>query len=279
MSRINPLVTDFLYNHPAECARILEQLPVNTACSLILAAQPELAAAMMECMVTSYGSECLNFIDTHTAALFIKEMKTPHAARLLRAVDFQKSKNILDRLPAYIRSGIHSALRYSDQTVGRVMDSNPFSLPESILINDAVKRVINLRKRTMHEIFVVDDGHKLKGVIHVTGLLSAARSSSLQSIITRDIPYLSTRISLDSAAVHVGWQTFNTLPVVGEGHILSGVLKSSTLMHYLAETRSTRHTPDALDEMFSMTKMYWIVMAELINAVVGNIHEKRDLKK
>lgn len=275
MGRINPLVTDFLDKHPADCARILERLPVKTACSLILSVQPELAAGIMECMVTSCGSECLRVLNAQTASSLIKEMKTPHAARLLRAMAYQSSKNILDMLPAHVKSNIHSALRYPEQTVGRVMDSNPFSLPESISINDAVKRVKNLRERTMHEIFVVDDAYKLKGAIHLADLVSAVRSSSLQTIITRDIPYLSTRTSLSSAAVHVGWDKFSTLPVVGKDHVLSGILKSSILMHVLEGTRGARESADALDEIFSMTKMYWIVMAELVNAIAGNIEERR----
>jgi Mg/Co/Ni transporter MgtE len=154
------------------------------------------------------------------------------------------------------------------------MDSNPVSLPESISITDAVKRVKNLHERSIHEIFVVDDEHKLKGVIHVADLLSAARSSSLQTIITRDVPSLSTRATLNSAAVHTGWQIFSTLPVVGKEHILSGVLKSSTLMHVLAENRDAGDTHDALDEIFSMTHMYWTVMAELINTVAGDSIEE-----
>ena len=274
MGQINPLVTDFLDKHPADCARILEQLPVNTTCSLMLSIQPGLAAGMMECMVTSYGSECLHVLDPHTSVSIIKEMKTPQSARLLRAMTFQNSEKILHMLPAYVKSNIQSALRYPDLTVGRVMDSNPVSLPESISVRDAMKRVKNLHGRNIHEIFVVDDDHKLKGVINVTNLLSAARSSSLQTIITSDIPFLSTRATLNSAAVHAGWQTFSTLPVVGKEHILSGVLKSSTLMHVLAENRDAGDTPDALDEIFSMTNMYWTVMAELINTVAGDSMKK-----
>jgi len=275
MGRINPLAHDFLDKHPADCARILEQLPVSTSCSLINSIQPRLAAGIVECLVTSYGSECLHTLDKQTSVSLINEMKTPHAARMLRAMSFQNSKNILDNLPLHVKSNIHLSLRYPDQTVGRVMDSNPFSLPESISINDAVKRVKDLHERTLHEIFVVDDDHKLRGTIHVTDLLSASKSSSLQTIITRDIPYLSTRISLNAAAVHAGWQAFSTLPVVGKDNIFSGVLKSSTLMHVLAEARSSIDSPDALDEMFSLTKMYWIVMAELLNTVAGDIKEKR----
>jgi magnesium transporter len=279
MALINPLVTGFLQKHPADCARILEQFPVNAACQLILSIKPELAAGMMECLVTSYGSEYIRTLDTQKAVSLIKEMKIPHAARLLRAMPLQNSKNILDASPALLKNAIHSALRYPEQTVGRIMDANPFSLPESISISDAVTRVRNLRDRTLHEIFVVDDDYKLKGVIHVAHLLSAARASSIQTIITRDIPHLTTRTSLDSAAVHLGWQTFSTLPVVGKDYILSGILKSSTLMHVLSKSSRRSDSPCALDDMFSMTKMYWIVMAELINAAAGDIKEIRGKKE
>jgi magnesium transporter len=273
MARLNPLVTDFLDKHPADCARILEQLSVHTACSLIRYVQPGRAAGILECMVTAYGSECLHALDARKAVSIIKEMKTPQAARLLRAMSLEHSRHILDMLPVHIKSNIHSSLRYPDQTVGRIMDSKLFSLPESISVSDAIKRLTHLRQRTVHEIFAVDDDHKLKGVIHVADLLSAARSSSLQTIIMSDVPSLSTRTSLHSAAMHVGWQTFSTLPVVGKDNILSGTLKSSTLMHVLAVGRSSSDSPDALHDFFSIAKMYWLVMAELISTFAGNTKE------
>ena len=276
MRGINPLALDFLDKHPVDCARILEQLPLITACSLIRSIQPGHAAGIMECMVTSYGSECLRALEEKTAVSIIGEMKTPQAARLLRAMTLKDSKHILDVLPAFVKSNIHSSLRYPDQTVGRVMDSNPFSVPESISINDAIKRVKNLRIRTLQEIFTVDDDHVLKGVIHVADLLSATRSASLHTIITSDVPFLSTRATLNAAAIHSGWQTYSMLPVVGSNHILSGVLKSSTLMHVLARAGGNGDSPDALEELLSMTKMYWLVLAELINSLAGDVTAKRD---
>ena len=276
MGRINPLVADFIDKHPVDCARVLEQLMINTTCSLFRSLRPEHAAGIMECMVTSYGSECLHAHDAQTAAAIIKRMKTPQASRLLRSIGFQKAKNILDILPLYLRSNIQSALQYPDLTVGRVMDSNPVSLPESLSIDDAVKRVKKLQGRNIYEIFVVDNDHKLKGVILVADLLSAAKSSSLQTIITSDVPYLSTRATLGSAAVNKAWQTFSTLPVVGKEHILSGVLKSSTLMHVLAENAHINSTPDALDEVFSMATMYWSVMAQLVDTLAGDSTGKKD---
>lgn len=275
MFRINALALDFLDRHPPDCARILEGLPAGTSCSLLRAVETRVAAGVMDCLVTSYGSECLLVLDAETAVSLIKEMKTPHAARMLRAISSEKSKNILDMLPRHIKNNIHFALRYPDQTVGRIMDTNPFSLPETISINDAVSRVKALNKRTMTEIYVVDDDHKLKGIIHVADLLSGSRASSLQPLITTDIPRLSTRISLNAAAMHAGWQTFSTLPVVGRDLIFSGVLKSSTLLHVLAEARGSTNSSDALGEMFSLTKMYWIVMAELINTITGDLKERR----
>ncbi len=274
MSRINALALDFLDKHPVDCARILEQVPTQTACSLLRTIPAKLAAGILECMLTGYASECLRALDTHRAVSIAQEMKTPHAARLLRTMAAEDARRILDTVPAHVKSKIHSALRYPDQAVGRVMDSNPFVLPESISIQDAVKRVRNLQERIMHDIFVVDENHKLSGVIHMASLFSAGKSSSVQTIIQRDVPYLSTRMLIHTAAVHAGWQTFDTLPVVGTHHVLSGILKSSTLMHVLAATESRSNAPSTLDGLFSLTKMYWLVMAELVNAVAGEITER-----
>jgi magnesium transporter len=278
MKRLSPLVLDFLDNHPADCARVLEQFSTDTACSLIRSIKPARAAPVIACMVTSYGSECIDTLDIQSAVSILTEMKTPQAARLLRAMDRVKSRKILDILPSHVRNNINAALRYPDQTVGRIMDSNPFSLPESITISDALKRVKNLRERTLNELFVVDDDHQLTGVIYVADLLSAAGPSSLQTITKRDVPCLSTRMSLHAAAVHLGWQTFSALPVVGKDHVLSGILKSSALMQVLAENHNKRESAHALNELFSLTEMYWIVMSELINSVAGDRTQERGVR-
>jgi magnesium transporter len=266
MKRLSPLVLDFLDNHPADCARVLEQFSTDTACSLIRSIKPARAAPVIACMVTSYGSECIDTLDIQSAVSILTEMKTPQAARLLRAMDRVKSRKILDILPSHVRNNINAALRYPDQTVGRIMDSNPFSLPESITISDALKRV------------KVDDDHQLTGVIYVADLLSAAGPSSLQTITKRDVPCLSTRMSLHAAAVHLGWQTFSALPVVGKDHVLSGILKSSALMQVLAENHNKRESAHALNELFSLTEMYWIVMSELINSVAGDRTQERGVR-
>jgi len=269
MARLSPLVREFLEKHPVDCARILEQLDVNSACSLIGAAEPELAAGVLECMMTSNGAECLGILDVPAAASLVKEMKMPQAARLLRAMDMRVSENIIHALSPHVKNGIRASLGYPDQTVGRVMDSNPFSLPQRIPVSEAVKRVKNIRQRIVHEIFVVDDDHMLKGAIRVADLLSAIRTAPIEAVMIRDVPFLYSRATMVSAAQNKGWQTFGTLPVVEKDHTLSGILKSSTLMHVLAEARDTQETGDVFDEMYTMTKMYWIVMLEMMNEVMG----------
>lgn len=275
MARTSPLVLQFLDRHPSDCARILEQLDADTACSLIRSVEPELAAGVLECMMTSYGADCIRVLDVPAAAPIIKEMKMPQAARLLRAVDAELSANILHALSPHVKNGIHASLRYPDQTAGRLMDSNPFCLPEKISVSEAVKRIKHIRQRTVHEIFVVDDDHKLTGAVRIADLLSAVRTSPLEAILIRNVPFLYARSRIGPAAQNPGWQTFGTLPVVEKDHTLSGVLKSSTLMHVLAETRGAGGSPDALHEMFSLMKMYWIVMAEMIDGLIGkeNGHE------
>ena len=59
MARVSPLVLQFMDRHPSDCARVLEQLAVEETCSLIRAVEPDRAAPVVECMMTSYGSDCL----------------------------------------------------------------------------------------------------------------------------------------------------------------------------------------------------------------------------
>lgn len=269
MSRISPLALEFIEKHPSDCARVLEQIDVNTVRALISSVQPELAAGLLERMITAFGSECLGELDASAAAAIIREMNMPRAARILSGMNKNASVQILDAVPVHIRNGIGATLRYPDQTVGRVMDSNPFCLPDKITVLDAIKRVKHLRERTVQEIFVVDDDQKLRGAVRIADLLSAGRSSPLEVIMIYDIPFLYSLSDISSAAQNKGWQTFAALPVVEKDHALSGILKSSTLMHVLAEDCESKETSDVLHEMYSMTKMYWIVMAEMMNEVFG----------
>ncbi len=276
MPRVKALALEFLEKHPVDCARILENIPVHSACSLFRSVRPGLAAAVIERMVTIHGTECIQSLDIKTAASVISEMKPPQAARLLRPMDPRTSVKILDMIPAYARNHIQRALRYPEQTVGRMMDSNPFCLSQSISLSQAVRRVKNVRSHTLHEVFIVDDDHKLTGVLPIAILLSSLRSSSVQTVMTTEVPFLSVRSSLQSAVQYTGWQKYSTLPVVEQDHTLVGVLKSSTVMNGLGKYQQDTQPDDIMNEVFSMTKMYWIVMAELIGVVAG---EERDNKK
>jgi magnesium transporter len=268
MAKVNPLVLQFLERHPSDCARVLEQLHVDTTSVFIQSVEPVLAAAVLECMMPSYGAECLRHLDVSASSAYIELMKMPRAARLLRAMDRDIADKILKALSHHVKNGMRSSLRYPDQTVGRLMDSNPFCLPHRITVAEAIKRIKHVRQRTVNEIFIVDDDHCLKGVIRVADLLSAVRTSPLEAILIRDVPFLYSKATVRSAVENTGWQTFGTLPVVEKDHTLSGILTSGTLMHYLAEARDTVLSGSMLNEVFSMTRMYWVVMAEMIDEVM-----------
>jgi magnesium transporter len=269
MPRVRALALEFLEKHPLDCARILENIPVHSACSFFHSIRPGPAAAVIEKMVTMYGAECIQCLDIKTAASVISEMKPAQAARLLRAMNPQTAGKFLDILPPYSRNHIQKALRYPEQTVGRLMDSNPFSLSESILLSEALRRVKRLKNHTLHEVFIVDDDHKLTGALRITDLLSSDRSSPVQTIMAHSVPFLSVRSSLKSAAQYSGWQNYSTLPVVEQDHTLVGILKSSAVMNNLGKYQQEPQPDNVLNEVFSMTKMYWIVMAELMGAVAG----------
>ncbi len=269
MPRTKVLAMEFLDRHPADCARILENIPVRSVCAFISSIRPGPAAAVIEKMVTSHGTECVQYLDSKTAASVMSEMKPPQAARLLRAMSPQAQEKILEMVPSYSRKLIQKAFRYPEQTVGRLMDSNPFCLAESVSLSEAVKKVKNLKNHALHEVFIVDNDHKLTGVLSVSALLSSDRSSPVQKVMTLSVPYLSARSSLSSAARYSGWKIYGSLPVVEEDHTLVGVLKISTIMDHLEKHRMDTQQDDIMSEMFSMTKMYWIVMAELMGSVSG----------
>lgn len=273
MARVNPLAIKFLDRHPSDCARILEQLEVNEVCNIIQTVEPDIAAPVLECMMTSYGADCLRTLDVSAAVSLVREMKMPQAARLLRAMDEKLSKKILQGLSVHIQKSLRDSLRYPEHTVGRVMDSNPFCLPENISVSEAVKRIKNVRQQIVHEIFIVDDNYIFIGAVRVTDLLAATKASSLSAVMIRDIPVLDISTHISSAAQNTGWQTFDTLPVVGKDHTLSGTLKSSVLLHVLAQSVS-EDVPDALSDLFSMTKMFWIVMADLLGTAAVGIKER-----
>ena len=128
MVQVSPLVQQFMDRHPSDCARILEQLDVAETCTLIQKVKPETAAPVVECMMTSYGAGCLRTLDVSFTTSIIRDMKMHQAARLLRAVDGKLSESILHGLSPHVKSGLHASLRYPDKTVGRAMDSNPFSV-------------------------------------------------------------------------------------------------------------------------------------------------------
>jgi len=267
VSRVSPLATEFVERHPADAARILEQLPAESVSFLLGSIELPLASRLIECMVVPYGAECLRHLAIDRSSVIVKEINTTQAARLLRTAGSQTSAEIFNLLPDHIRTRIKAVSRYPEQTVGTVMDYHFLYLPMSISITDAIRRVRHAQERIGSELFVVDDTHKLVGAISLAQLFSVSRSLPVQTVMMHDVPFLYARTPLQLASQHAGWHRFETLPVVDQDHIVMGVLNYRSLAAALNKSRQEQRSDDVLNSIFSVAHVYWIVIAELIGTL------------
>ena len=270
----NRLTRAFLIEHAADAARTVEKLSPEIGAELLAALEPEIAARVLSHMIPSSAGDCLTCVPRRQALAILGRIRKVNAARILQSMDRADAHGLMQGMSISDRLSLRYLLKYQHDTVGSVMDTNSFFLPDGLTVAEAVKRVRRHRRAVGCEIFVVDRARRLAGVVQTDALLKAAHHGPLGPLVRTRTPFLRTRVRIAVARSHVGWRNQRRLPVVESDGTLVGTIEYRTVLEEFASTEATPAPVDALGGMLDFVQLYWIAMANLLSMFTRRVDEQ-----
>jgi magnesium transporter len=266
------LCQGFIDAHRDDAARAIERLPEMEAAALLAALPAPTAARALDAMMPPLGADCLARLDTPSAAAIVAGLRPGRAAVLLRHVDDSTRGAILEQMPQDEARALRAALRYAAGTAGAVMDSRILAARESQTAGDVLGALRRSSRLAHDAVFVVDDEHRLVGVVGLRALLTARPGEALAAMVDRSVGRVSASAARAAIINHPGWTRFHILPVVDDQSVLLGAIPHETVRALLIEDALGGPTRvDATTTMVALGELYWLGLSGVLDGVASAV--------
>ena len=224
------LMQRFFAQHPDEAARILEKLPVMEIVRLLSAESSLRAASLLDRLTLETASLALELMDEETVRSLLSALDPARAALLLARLDEDGRNRRLDLLDAAAAREIRSLLEYPPDSAGSLMDPRVTMFHEETIVEEALTRLRTLRRRPIHDLFLVDIDGRLIGTAALQDVALASPTTRLAELM-RGAPVSVQAIATREEVVEeLTQRRLTNLPVVDFAGTLLGVLRYDALV-------------------------------------------------
>jgi len=227
----------YIESHPEDAASSLEGINHEDMCEYIESLSIKHAALIIQNLTPISGSSALARLPLDSVIPILTRLPANQATLLIRRIPSEKKKEIttLPGLPGFIKR----SLRYPEDTVGAIMDTDALVLPARFTISQARKHMKKYTARIHNRIFVTDEQQVLRGFIELKEIMFARSKTALAQLARRPNIKLSVRDRLESVAVETATQHTEVFPVVDHANHLMGVVTNRNLRQAIAELQGS----------------------------------------
>jgi magnesium transporter len=269
------LCQDFIQAHGDDAARVIERLHASDAAALLAALPAATAARALDVMMPALGATCLALLAAQPAVAIVIELRPGRAAVLLRHLDDTARNAILGQMPPDQATTLRTVLAHPPDSAGAVMDSRVVTAREQDCAGD-VRAAWRRSPRRAHDyVFVVDEEHRLTGIVALRDLVAARPGEALAAVMSRSVGRVHASANRAAILNHSGWRRCHVLPVVDGRAVLVGAITHETARALsdedaLAGTRGL----DAVSTVFALGELYWLGLSGVLDGVAAAVRRQ-----
>ena len=241
--------------HPTEAARALEPLETGVAAAVLDELEPAHGAPVLGAMAPSCAAAVLAAVSVPRGAELLSAAPAPVAVWLLRRLSENHRTVLLEALEPRRRRRLARALTAREGTAGAIVDPDALTFRADLAVRDALDRHGEALIGASHALPVVDDEHRLVGMVRLEDLRTSERSRTIASIMLTRFSSVPAHFERRGIVAHPGWRNATALPVIDGGGVFLGMLRYGDLRALERELSGSTGAPDvstsqALGEVF-----------------------------
>ena len=268
---------EFLKTHLFDATRILEGCPLEEISNFLGLMPSSLAADVIAAMETSIAVGSLEIMEVKYAASIMEKLSPRIAAVLLRAMAVAPRENLLNLMQSDAVHPIRLVLSYPTGTAGAHMNPRILTLPDDIIVRDAMKRLKQHAKLSGDYIYVINRSRVFMGFIRALDLLFAKANDPISVIARGDIHKLSPGMNYVAILKEKAWLKFHELPVIDDRGVLLGVFDYPTLGAMESDFKKTMKLSPEITAGASLGELYWIGLSGLFKGMASSVKSDRAL--
>ncbi|MGH8911953.1 MAG: magnesium transporter [Acidimicrobiia bacterium] len=217
---------------PGDAADVLEELSEEAAIMLLTDLDPDNAAEILEEISPELAADILQELTVGDAAAALDFMDPKDAADLIGELTDDTAEAVLLAMGADEAEAVRRLLVYPTDSAGGLMSQDIAALPIGLTTGEAIERirVLSDELEDLSYVYVVDDEHRLKGVISFRDLVFGRPGSGLDEAMVPNPVSVTAFADREEVAELVQRYHLFGLPVTDEsGHLLGMVTTDAVL--------------------------------------------------
>lgn len=165
-------------------------------------------------------------IGNQKVSALVQKLETDDAVRLLGALGARDRSQTLNYISKPTRALFEEALRYPEDTAGRLMRREKITVREQWKVGDVIDFLNDQEElpEALHNLFVVNPLHCPVGYIPVYRLLGVSREESISPLIVRDIKVLPVMTDKEEVGLFFRQYGYVSASVVDGDGVMLGVI-------------------------------------------------------
>lgn len=269
MADTQDLSLAFLESHPADAARVLEQVAPADVGALLAEAPMRLAGPVLRAMLPLHAARCLDMLADDMVSGMLRAIGPQSGVAILHHLPESRRSILLAQLPTALAVAYRLLLGYPEDTVGAWMNPRVIALPPETPLETVLARLREAEDLSDAGVFVVGPGQRLLGQADLRALLHAPASATLARAMRGIKHTLPARTSIRAVEEHEGWEDHQMLAVVERDERFVGALDRGVLARVLNRDRRTEVDGGYADVLASVTGTYWSGVSSLIQLAVS----------
>lgn len=211
--------------HPADIAKIIEDLSLEDRVKVIDGLDITLASDTLEEMEHDMIKDILKNLSEDKAKKILDILPNDEIANILDDMDEETTNRVLVNLDDDDENEIRDLMKYEDEVVGNIMNTDFISFNIDITIEETINvlRELKPEEEVAHYIYIIDKNEKLQGVVSLIDLVIAEPKDKLKSIMNIETFKVLDTDEIDAAIATAVKYDLYSVPVVDEEDKLCGV--------------------------------------------------------
>ena len=267
--------------HPADVAYILEALPLEQRLDVWELVKAERDGEILLEVSDAVRQTLIADMDSDELLAAAEQLDTDELADLAPDLPKDVFQDLLDSLDAQNRARLQSALSYSDDAVGSIMDFDIVTIREDISLEVALRYMRRLGSLPDHtdKLFVVDRNDILRGVLPLKRLVVSDLDDNVADVMSEDAVVFHPEDIADDAAKAFERYDLVTAPVVDQNNKLVGRVTVDAVMDLIREEAESdmlsmaglREEEDFFASVWKSVQNRWAWLAiNLVTALVAS---------
>ena len=198
---------------------------------------PETLGEVLSELDTNLREEVMESVPSTTLARALEEMDSDDAVDLVEDLEDDKRAQVLAAMDHEERDAIVSALKYEDETAGRLMQRDLMAAPAFWTVGQTIDHIRGASDdlpELFFDVYVIDPAHKPTGAVPVSRLLRANRDQPLAEIME---PVTEIDVEMDQEEVAYIFDKYHLIsaPVIDAGGRLVGQITVDDIVEVIKD--------------------------------------------